>query len=97
MEEDVDMKNQYRIQKFSDSISIREPDGKVYVDKKFTDPSIKKNRGHVDFGFKDKNLDNVRFFKTNSMPAVPKRLIAKYYVDQAISSSVDEPTLIRNN
>ena len=41
---------------------------KKYVDEKFNDPSKMKNTAHVDFS--DKNLDNVRFVKVNSMPAV---------------------------
>ena len=41
---------------------------KNYVDKKFNNPSIIKNTTHADFS--DKNLDNVRFIKVNSMPAV---------------------------
>ena len=53
---------------------------KNYVDKKFNDPFILKNNGHVDFN--DKNLDNVRFVKVNSMPAVREHLTPKYYVDQ---------------
>ena len=42
----------------------------------------------------DKNLDNVRFVKVNSLPPVPEHLSAKYYVDQDISNSVDDPTLL---
>ena len=30
------------------------------------------------------------------MPAVGEHLTAKYYVDQAVSNSVSEPTLVRN-
>ena len=45
----------------------------------------------------DKKFDNVRFDKVNSMPAVGEHLTAKYYVDQLVSDSVDEPTLVRNN
>ena len=41
---------------------------KNYLDYKFNDPSIIKNTAHVDFI--DKNLDNNRFFKVNSIPAV---------------------------
>ena len=33
----------------------------------------------------------------NSLRAVGEHLTAKYYVDNAISNSVDEPTLVRNN
>ena len=32
-----------------------------------------------------------------SYPAVGRDLIAKFSVDEAISNSVDEPTLVRNN
>ena len=41
---------------------------KSYVDKEFNDPIIIKNTAHVDFN--DKNPDNVRFVKVNSMTAV---------------------------
>ena len=59
-----------------------------YVDKKFDDRSIIKNCSHVDFN--DKNLDNVRFIRVNSFPAIPDHLTPKVYVDSAISYSVDE-------
>ena len=93
--EDFDIKNQFRVKNLTDPISIREPASKLYVDNKFNDPSVIKNNAHVDFI--DKNLDNVRFVKVNSMSAVGDYLTGKYYVDNAISNSVDEPTLVRNN
>ena len=46
-------------------------------------PSIIKNTAHVDFN--DQNLDDVRFVKVNSMPAVREHLTPKFYVDQVIS------------
>ena len=93
LEEDIDLKNQYRIKNLPDPISIREPASKNYVDNLFNPPSIIKNTAHVDFN--DKNLDNVRFVKVNSMPAVGEHLTAKYYVDNAISNSVNESSLLR--
>ena len=48
---------------------------KNYVDEKIDDPSIIKKTTHVDFN--DKNLDNVRFIKVNSFPAIPEHLTAK--------------------
>ena len=93
IEEDIDLKNQYRIKNLPDPISIGEPVSKQYVDNKFNDPSIIKNTAHVDFN--DKNLDNVRFVKVNSMPAVGEHLTAKYYVDNAISKAIDESSLLR--
>ena len=56
--------------------------------KKYNDPSIIKKSAPVDFN--DKNLNNVRFIKANSFPAVPEHLTAKLYIDQDISDGVDE-------
>ena len=58
IEEDIDLKNQFRIKNLPDPISTREATSKNYVDNLFNDPSIIKNTAHVDFN--DKNLDNVR-------------------------------------
>ena len=66
---------------------------KNYVDKNIDNPSIMKNYTNVDFN--DKNLDNVRFIKVNSIPAVGEHLTAKYYVDHANSYSVDQLSLFR--
>ena len=63
IEEDIDLKNQYKIKKLPDPISMREAALKIYVDNKYNDPSIRKNTTHVDFN--DKNLDIVRFIKVN--------------------------------
>ena len=62
--------------------TIIEVPTKSLVDKNFNDPSVKRNTAHVDFN--DKNLDNVKFVKVNSMPAVRDHLTLKNYVDQAI-------------
>ena len=59
VEEDIDLKKQFRIKNLPDPISIGEAVSKNYVDKKFNDPSIIKNTSLVDSN--DKNLDNVRF------------------------------------
>ena len=40
LEEDLDLKNQYRIKNLPNPISIREKASKNYVDNKFSDPSI---------------------------------------------------------
>ena len=62
--------------------TVIELPNKNYVIKKFNDPNITKNTANVDFD--DKNLDNFRFVKVNSMPTVGEDLTAKYYVDKAI-------------
>ena len=46
-----------------------------YIDNNINDANIIKNTAKVDFG--DKNLDNVRFVKLNSTPAVGERLTAQ--------------------
>ena len=93
IEEDIDLKSQLRIKNLPDPISIREAALKNYVDNDFNDPSTIKNTDHVDFN--DKNLDNVHSIKVNSFPTLEEQLTAKIYVDQAISDSVDESSLLR--
>ena len=56
-------------------------------------PSTIKSIAHAHFN--DKNLDNVRFVKVNSMPALPEHLTAKNYVYQTISNRVDGSSLLR--
>ena len=51
-----------------------------YVDGGLKDPSIIGNNASVDFN--DKNFDDVRFVKLNSIPAVGKHAAVKNYVDQ---------------
>ena len=93
IKEDIDLKNQNRFKILPDPVSIREAASKKYVDFKFIDSSIIKNTAHVDFN--DKNLDNVRFVKVNSMVAVGEHLTAKCYVDNSIANAIDEPSLLR--
>ena len=72
--------------------TIIEVPTKNYVDKNFNDPSINRNNAHVDLN--DENLDNGRFVKVNSMPAVREHLTPKYYVYNAISFWLDELSLL---
>ena len=93
IEEDIDLKNQFRIEHLPDPVGIREPVSKNYVDNKYNDPSIIKNTTHVDFS--DKNLNNVHSIKVNSYPTLEEQLTPKIYVDQAISDGVTESSLLR--
>ena len=52
---------------------------------------------NADVDFNDKNNDNFRFVKVNFMPALGEHLEAEFYVDQAISNSVNEPSLVTTN
>ena len=49
IEEDIDLKNRFRIRNLPDPISIREAASKNYADNKFNGPNITKNTAHVDF------------------------------------------------
>ena len=73
--------------------TIKEIPTKNYVDYKFDDPSIMKDTTHVDFN--DKDLDNVRFVKVNSMPAVREHLTPKNYLAQALPYWLDEISYLR--
>ena len=93
IEKDIDSEGRYRIKSLPNPISIREAASKKYVDNKFIDPTILKNTAHVDFN--DKNLNNVRFIKVNSIPTLEEELTPKHYVDQVISEAVDNSSLLR--
>ena len=90
LEEDIDLKNQFRIKNLPDPISIREACSKKYVDNLFIDPSIIKNSAHIDLN--DRNITNARFLQVNQLPQIDSHLTAKLYVDNAI----DESSLVRN-
>ena len=91
IEEDIDLKNQYRIKNIPDPISIREAVSKSCVDNLLNDPSIIKNNAHIDLN--DRNITNARFIQVNQLPQIDSPLTAKLYVD----NSIEEPTLVRNN
>ena len=67
---------------FSPKTTIEMPT-KSYVDSRWNDPSIIRNTAHVDFN--DKNLDNVRFVKVKSLPAVREHLTPKFYINEAFT------------
>ena len=93
IEEDIDLKNQFRIENSPDPIATTEPCCKIYLDNKFNDPSKVKKTTHVDFN--NENLENVHSIKVNSLPTPEEHLTPKNYVDQAISEVVDESSFLR--
>ena len=93
IEEDIDLKNQYRIKNLPDPISIREAASKKYVDILFNDPSLIKNSAHIDLN--DRNITNCRFLSVNQLPQIDSHLTAKLYFDTAISDGVNESSLLR--
>ena len=82
IEEDIDLKNQYRIKNLLDPINLQDACNKIYID------NIFKN----DFDFNDVKLENIKLVKVNYQPAHLNHLTPKIYVD----NSVDE-SLVRNN
>ena len=93
IEEDIDLKNQFRIKNLPDPISIREAVSKNYVDNLFNDPSIIKDNVHIDLN--DKNITDARFIQVNQIPQIDSHLTAKLYVDNAVSDAVNEQSLLR--
>ena len=91
IEEDIDLKVQYRIHNLPDPIRTREACSKNCVDNLFNDPSIIKNTAHIDMN--DRNITNARFIQVNKLPQIDSHLTAKLYVD----SSIDGSSLVRNN
>ena len=91
IEEDIDLKNQFRIKNLPDAISIREACSKNYVDNLSSDPSIVKNKEHIDLN--DRNITNARFIQVNQLPQIDSHLTAKLYVD----TEIDQTSLVRIN
>ena len=92
IEEDIDLKNQYRIKNLPDPIEIQDACSKKYVDNKINDPSIIKNTEHIDLN--DRNITNARFIQVNQLPQIDSHLTAKLYVDNNISDAIDEPSML---
>ena len=59
IEEDIDLKNQYKIKNLPDPTNLQDACIKSYVDNKFNDPSIIKDNAHIDLS--DRNFTNARF------------------------------------
>ena len=91
IEEDIDLKIQYKIKNLTDPTNLQDACSKNYVDNKFNDPSIIKNNAHIDLN--DRNITNARFIQVNQLPQIDSPLTAKLYVDNAIN----EATLVKNN
>ena len=60
IEEDIDLKNQYKIKILPDPINIQDACSKIYVNNLFNDPNKIKNTEHIDLN--GRNITNARFF-----------------------------------
>ena len=92
IEEDIEKKNQFKVNNLHCPVEITDAVCKAYVDRGLKDPSIIRNTARVDFN--NKNFDIVRSVKVNSLPAVPEYLTPNFYVYEAISHGVDESSLL---
>ena len=96
IEEDIDLKNQFRVKNLTDPISIREAASKIYVDIIFNDPSvIKSNNRHPHIDMKYQNIINVGIKDVNSWPEWGNQVTSKLYVDNFVRNSVEESSLLR--
>ena len=68
IEEDIDVKDQFRSKNLPDPTSKRETESKNYVDNLFNDPSITKSSEHIDLN--DRNITNARFIQVNQWPQI---------------------------
>ena len=93
IEEDIDINNRFKNRNLPCAKEISYAVCKSYVASGLNDPSIIRNTAHVDFN--DKSLDNVRFVKVNSLPAVREHFTAKFYADEVFFHSEDDSPLLR--
>ena len=91
IEEDIDLKNQYKIINLPNPTNLQDACTKNYADNLFNDPTIIKNSAHIDLN--DKNLTNARFIQVNQLPQIDSHFTAKLYVD----TQIDQPSIVRNN
>ena len=91
IEEDIDLKNLFRIKNLPDPISISEACSKSYVNNLFNERSILKNTALKYLN--DRNITNARFKQVNQWPQIDSHLTAKLYVD----TEIDQTSLAGNN
>ena len=80
IEEDIDLKNQYRIKNLPDRLSITEACNKNYVDNTINELSLVRNNKDNDFG--NYNLTNINSITLNKQTENDNEVITKAYVDQ---------------
>ena len=80
IEEDIDLKNQYRIKNLPHPFNIREAASKNYVDNSIDESSLVRNNQDNDFG--NYNLTNINSITLNKQAENDNDVITKAYVDQ---------------
>ena len=85
MEEDIDLKNQYRIKSLPDPINIREACNKNYIENTIDEVSRVRNNKNNDSG--NYNLTNINSITLNKQAENDNEVITKSYVDQFHSNN----------
>ena len=80
IEEDIDLKNQYKIKNLPDPIHIKDACNKNYVDNSIDEVSLVRNNKDNDFG--NYNLTNINTITLNTQAVNDTQVITKAYVDQ---------------
>ena len=80
IEEDINLKNQYRIKNLPDPISITEACNKNYIDNAIDKSSLVTNNKDNNFG--NYNLTNINSITLNKQAENDNEVITKAYVDQ---------------
>ena len=80
IEEDFDLKNQYRIKNLPDPLSITEACSKNYVDNSIDESSLVRN--NQDNNFSNNNLTNINSITLNKQAENDNEVITKAYLDQ---------------
>ena len=80
LEEDIDLKNQYRIKNLPDPNNIKDACNKNYVDNAINETSLVRNNKDNDFG--DYKLTNINSIILNTQAVNDNEGITKAYVDQ---------------
>ena len=71
IDEDIDLKNQYKIKNLPNPTEIHDCCNKNFVEKLFNDPSKLKNSAHIDLN--DRNITNARFIQVNKLILIYKQ------------------------
>ena len=90
-EEDINMKNQFKIENLPCRQENSDAVCKSYVNNIFSNSSILKNTAHIEFNCR--NITIARFNQVNQWPQIVILLTAKLYV----VTEIDQQSLVRNN
>ena len=80
IEEDLDLKNQYRIKNLPNPTNLQDACSKNYVDNAINEISLVRNNRDNDFG--NNNLTNINSITLNTQAVNDNQVITKTYVDQ---------------